>query len=240
MCYKMIEMVGPRDLKIILTNDDGFQAPGLRALHRCLQDFGNIYIVAPEIPQSGIGHTVTTRSPIGVDEIEKDRFSVRGSPADCTRIALKVICPDADWVISGINPGANLGSDVYQSGTVAAAREAAILGRKAIGVSQYIGKDHQIDWDMTKYHAEPVLKMLLGKNLTYGAFWNVNLPHPLRQDADLEYVYCELDKNPHAYEYIKDGRDYIYKGTIHERPREPGKDVDVCFGGKVSITCISI
>ena len=227
-------------MKIILTNDDGIQAPGLHALYLCLQDLGKIYIVAPESPQSGVGHKVTTRSPIGVDEIEKDRFSVKGSPADCTRIALKVICPDADWVISGINPGANLGSDVYQSGTVAAAREAAILGRKAIGVSQYIGKDHQIDWDTTKYHAEPVLQMLLGENLANGFFWNVNLPHPLRQDSNLEYVCCNLDKNPHKYEYIKEGNDYIYKGTIHERPREPGKDVDVCFGGKVSITCISI
>jgi len=233
-------MGGPRNLKIILTNDDGIQAPGLHALYLCLQDLGKIYIVAPESPQSGIGHKVTTRLPIGVDEIEKDRFSVKGSPADCTRIALKAICPDADWVVSGINPGANLGSDVYQSGTVAAAREAAILGRKAIAVSQYIGKDHQIDWDRTKYHAEFVLKMLLGKNLACGFFWNVNLPHPLRQDSNLEYVCSNLDKNPHEYEYIKEGNDYIYKGTIHERPREPGKDVDVCFGGKVSITCISI
>ena len=227
-------------MKIILTNDDGIQAPGLHALYLCLMDLGKIYIVAPESPQSGIGHKVTTRSPIGVNEIEKGRFSVKGSPADCTRIALKAICPDADWVISGINPGANLGSDVYQSGTVAAAREAAILGRKAIAVSQYIGKDHQIDWDATKYHAGPVLKMLLGKNLVCGFFWNVNLPHPLRQDSNLGHVCCNLDKNPHEYEYIKEGNDYIYKGTIHERPREPGKDVDICFGGKMSITCIPI
>lgn len=227
-------------MKTILTNDDGIQAPGLHNLFLGLQDIGNIIVVAPEGAQSGVGHRVTTHSPIRVNEIAKDRFSVEGTPADCIRIALKEICPDADWVISGINPGANLGSDVYQSGTVAAAREAAILGRRAIAISQYIGKDYQIDWEITKYHAGSVLKMLIAKNLARGFFWNVNLPHPLKKNSDLEYGYCDLDTNPHKYEYQKEGNNYIYKGTIHERPRDPGKDVDVCFGGKVAVTCIPI
>jgi 5'-nucleotidase len=205
-----------------------------------LQDFGRIIIVAPEGAQSGVGHRVTTHSSIRVNEIAKDRFSVEGTPADCIRIALKEICPDADWVISGINPGANLGSDVYQSGTVAAAREAAILGRRAIAISQYIGKDYQIDWEITRYHAVSVLKMLIAKNLARGFFWNVNLPHPLKKNSELEYGYCDLDTNPHKYEYQKEGNDYIYDGTIHERPRDPGKDVDVCFSGKVAVTCIPI
>jgi 5'-nucleotidase len=227
-------------LKTILTNDDGIQAPGLHNLFLALQNIGRIIVVAPESAQSGVGHKVTTHSPIQVNEIARDRFSVAGTPADCVRIAIKEICPDAHWVISGINPGANLGSDVYQSGTVAAAREAAILGRRAIAISQYIGKDHQIDWETTKYHAGSVLKMLIAKNIAREFFWNVNLPHPLTKNSDLEYGYCDLDTNPHLYEYQKEGNNYIYKGTIHERPRDPGKDVDVCFNGKIAVSCIPI
>jgi 5'-nucleotidase len=170
----------------------------------------------------------------------KNRFSVGGTPADCARIAVKEIATDAAWLISGINPGANLGSDVYQSGTVAAAREAAILGYRAIAVSQYLAKDCQIDWDITKDHAQSVLYMLLDKDLTRGCFWNVNLPHPLAADVDLGIEFCRLDILPHKYNYLKEDNNYFYEGTIHERPREPGKDVDVCFSGNVSISQLAI
>ena len=115
-------------MKIVLTNDDGIDAPGLDTLNRCVDQRVDIIIVAPQNAQSGIAHRVTTREPLRVNQLEPNRHSVEGTPADCARIALKVIAPDADWLISGINAGANLGSDVYNSGTVAAAREAAILG----------------------------------------------------------------------------------------------------------------
>jgi len=227
-------------LKIILTNDDGIDAPGLEALFQSLRAASTPIIVAPEQPQSGASHSVTTRSPIRINRLDQDRFCVGGTPADCARIAVKEIATDADWLISGINPGANLGSDVYQSGTVAAAREAAILGYRAIAVSQYIAKDCQIDWDITKDHAHSVLYMLLDKDLTRGCFWNVNLPHPLMADVDLGVEFCRLDILPHKYNYRKKGKNYVYEGTIHERPRDPGKDVDVCFSGNVSISKLTI
>jgi len=227
-------------LKIILTNDDGIDAPGLEALFQILRAVSTPIIVAPEQPQSGASHSVTTRSPIRINRLDQDRFCVGGTPADCARIAVKEIATDADWLISGINPGANLGSDVYQSGTVAAAREAAILGYRAIAVSQYIAKDCQIDWDITKDHAHSVLYMLLDKDLTRGCFWNVNLPHPLMADVDLCVEFCRLDILPHKYNYRKKGKNYVYEGTIHERPRDPGKDVDVCFSGNVSISQLTI
>jgi 5'-nucleotidase len=227
-------------LKIILTNDDGIDAPGLEALFQILRAVSTPIIVAPEQPQSGASHSVTTRSPIRINRLDQDRFCVGGTPADCARIAVKEIATDADWLISGINPGANLGSDVYQSGTVAAAREAAILGYRAIAVSQYIAKDCQIDWDITKDHAHSVLYMLLDKDLTRGCFWNVNLPHPLMADVDLGVEFCRLDILPHKYNYRKKGKNYVYEGTIHERPRDPGKDVDVCFSGNVSISQLTI
>ena len=114
-------------MKIVLTNDDGIEAPGLDALFHCVLPLGDIIIVAPQKAQSGIAHRVTTRAPIRVNQIGQNRYRVEGTPADCSRIALKEIASDADWLISGINAGANLGSDVYNSGTVAAAREAAIF-----------------------------------------------------------------------------------------------------------------
>ena len=227
-------------MKIILTNDDGIEAPGLEALFQIFRVVSTSIIVATEQPQSGISHSVTTRSPISINRLEKNRFSVGGTPADCARIAVKEIAPDAAWLISGINPGANLGSDVYQSGTVAAAREAAILGCRAIAVSQYIAKDCKVDWEITKDHAQSVLYKLLDKYLTRGCFWNVNLPHPLVADVDLGIEFCRLDILPHKYHYRKEGNNYIYQGTIHERPRDPGRDVAVCFGGRISISQLAV
>jgi 5'-nucleotidase len=187
-------------LKIVLTNDDGIDAPGIRTLTRCVQDWGHIFIVAPADPQSGIAHRVTTRSP-----------------------------------------GANLGSDVYNSGTVAAAREAAILGCRAIAISQYIARDKQVRWDETGQHAKALLKMLLKEDLPPLHFWNVNLPHASNSATQLSYQFCRLDTHPHKYDYRKDGDEYTYDGSIHDRPRDPGTDVAVCFDKrKIAITRIAV
>jgi len=228
-------------MKIVLTNDDGIDAPGLETLRQILAPDGvAIVVVAPRDPQSGVGHRVTTRTPLRVAPVGTGRFSVDGTPADCVRIALKAVACDADWIVAGINPGANLGSDVYNSGTVAAAREAAILGRPAIAISQYIARDQTVDWAVTGRHAQGVLARLLGQPLGRGSYWNVNLPHPLEACQRLAQIVCGLDPHPHRYRFRQDGPDYHYDGTIHERPRQPGADVDVCFGGAVAITRLAV
>ncbi len=228
-------------MKIVLTNDDGIDGPGLEVLYQGLKDSGQVVIVAPLQPQSGIGHRVTTRSALRVVEVKPNRYSVDGTPADCSRIALKRIAPDADWLIAGINPGANLGSDVYNSGTVAASREAAILGYRSIAISQYISKNREINWDITGMHALPILKMLMQHRLEASYFWNVNLPHPLDKNKNLDFEYCSLDTNPHLYTFKVEGNTYIYQGSIHQRPRRAGTDVAVCFDeAKVAITRIAI
>ena len=228
-------------MKIVLTNDDGIEAPGLDALFHCVLQLGDIIIVAPQKAQSGIAHRVTTRAPNRVNQIGQNQYSVEGTPADCSRIALKEIAADADWLISGINAGANLGSDVYNSGTVAAAREATILGYPATAISQYISKDHEVDWAISGHHAGAVLKMLLGRELGRGYFWNVNLPHPIHKNSELAYEFCGLDTNPHKYVYHQNGDELIYKGTIHERPRDSRKDVAVCFDeGRIAITRLAV
>ena len=227
-------------MKIVLTNDDGIDEPGLAALYDALKGCGELRVVAPCRPQSGTGHSVTTRSPLAVREVSPDWFSVDGTPADCTRIALKSLFPDADWIVAGINPGANLGSDVYQSGTVAAAREAAILGCRAMAVSQYIARDHTVDWAVTGRHAGEILQMLLARYLVPGRFWNVNLPHPLPESGLVPWADCGIDPLPHKFDFRREASLYVYEGTIHDRPQTPGKDVAVCFGGRVSISLLGI
>ena len=225
----------------MLTNDDGIDAAGLQMLYQCIRNSGQIVIVAPDRPQSGIAHRVTTHSAIRVERLDTDKFSVDGTPADCTRLALNKLAPDAAWLIAGINPGANLGSDVYNSGTVAAAREAAILGVRSIAISQYIAQDHEVNWELTGYHAGSILKMLMAKELSKSHFWNVNLPHPLVENTEVAFEFCSLDTHPHKYDFLINDNEYSYKGSIHERPRKPGTDVAVCFDEKkIAITRIAV
>jgi 5'-nucleotidase len=228
-------------MHIVLTNDDGYDAPGMHALTTVVKQLGRMVVVAPKSAQSGVGHLVTMKRPLRVEvAAEGNLFIVDGSPADCTRLALKEIVADADWVLSGINQGANLGSDVYQSGTVAAAREAAILGAKAIAVSQYVAPLWTIDWQAAAWHLARVLPLVMNEPLTAGQFWNINLPSPITADAPVAHQFGPLDKHPHKYRYRRDGVFYHYEGVIHDRPRTAGSDVDVCFGGRISITRLAI
>lgn len=227
-------------MKIVITNDDGYDEPGLNALYRGVLPMGEIITVAPRYPQSNAGHRVTLKEPIRVEQVSDVQYIVDGSPADCTRLALKQFAPSADWVVAGINPGANLGSDVYQSGTVAAAREAAILGCRAIAVSQYIAPEQKVDWEVSGRHVAAILPIVMKKKLDPWQFWNINLPHPLTASVFPEYQFCGLDKNPHKYSFHKNSDQYRYTGVIHNRPRTAGMDVDVCFSGKISVTLLKV
>lgn len=228
-------------LNIVLTNDDGYDAPGIQALADVAGRLGRVVVVAPKTAQSGVGHQVTMKTPLRVERgAGENHFIVDGAPADCTRLALKAIAPDADWVLAGINQGANLGSDVYQSGTVAAAREAAILGTRAIAVSQYVAPGWTVDWPAAAWHLARVLPLVMNAPLEAGCFWNINLPSPIMAGVTVPHRFCPLDKHPHKYQYRLEGDLYHYEGVIHDRPRTPGRDVDVCFGGQISITCLAV
>lgn len=228
-------------MHFVITNDDGYGEPGLTVLADAVRGMGQVAIVAPDTPQSGIGHQVTMKTPLQVSRgADANHFVVNGAPADCTRLAIKSLVPNTDWVLAGVNPGANLGSDVYQSGTIAAAREAAILGVKAVAVSQYIGPERVLDWQATAAHVSRILPIVLKEPLEKGQFWNINLPGSIAVDRSLEHRFCPLDKHPHNYRYRKEKDSYHYEGVIHDRPRSAGSDVDVCFGGRISITRMEI
>jgi 5'-nucleotidase len=228
-------------MKLILTNDDGIDAPGLEALYEAARQFGEPVVVAPVDAHSGCSHRVTTDGAIHVHERGPGRYAVEGTPADCVRVALHSVVPDAAWVLSGINAGGNLGADVWHSGTVAAVREAVLHGRAGVALSQYHNKkDRPIDWKRGAALVLPLLRRLTQQQAGPGIFWNVNLPHPEPGAPEPEIVFCPLDPLPLPLSFRRDGDVYHYDGNYHQRRRATGADVDVCFGGKISVTRIAL
>lgn len=223
-------------MKLILTNDDGIDAPGIRALQAAVKQQG--ILIAPQSQLSGCGHQVTTQ-PFQVEMRSPTELAVAGTPADCTRVAITQF-DGIDWVLSGINAGGNLGTDVYISGTVAAVREAAIHGLKAIAISHWIKRPLMIDWDIAATWTEKVLAELWQRDLPPGHFWNVNLPHLEPGSVMPEMVFCEPSIDPLPVNYRIEGDIYHYEGRYGDRDRTPGTDVDVCFSGHIAITQLAL
>lgn len=223
-------------MHLLLTNDDGLDAPGLAALEAVCRNLGPPIVVAPVHAHSGCSHRVTTDRPIRVLQHGPARYGVEGTPADCVRVGLDKLTSGIDCVLAGVNAGGNLGADVYHSGTVAAAREAALHGLPAIAVSHYRKKDQAIEWQRVTAWIEPLLRDLLARRREAGTFWNINLPHLQDDEPIPETVFCPLDPSPLPLSFTQDGELYLYDGRYHQRPRRPGSDVDVCFGGRVAVT----
>lgn len=225
---------------LVLTNDDGIDAPGLAALGRAAEGLGTVRVVAPLGPWSGKSHAITTHTPIRIESRDPNRFGIDGTPADCVRLALHHLAADVSWVLSGINAGANLGTDVYHSGTAAAAREAVLHGKPAVALSQFIARGRPIDWSQAARRAARVLAELLDKPWRPGTFWNVNLPHPAPGAPEPAIVECPLDPSPLPLSFRVEGDQAHYDGDYQARARTPGADVATCFGGAIAITLISL
>lgn len=233
--------------KIVLTNDDGIEEPGIRALHGACLEFATPIVVAPDSAYSGVGHAVTTRAPILVKTHAPSWYSVRGTPADCSRLSATRLAPDAEWLLAGINQGANLGVDVFTSGTVAAAREATFLGLRSIALSQYTRAGMDLNWEWTAAQVNRVLRYLMERPPEPGSFYNVNLPHLPPDAPPPELVECAVDSKPFdvrfRHEPTEDTHDdwmAHYEGVYAERPRTEGRDVDVCFSGRIAVSLIRL
>lgn len=227
-------------MRLLLTNDDGIDAPGLEALHGAAVHLGDPVVVAPVVTLSGCSHRVTTNEPIRVERRGAGRFAVTGTPADCVRIGLHDIAPDATWILSGINHGGNLGADVWHSGTVAAVREAVLQGLPGIAVSHFRRKGQEYNWQEATRRVVPVLRDLMSRPRLPGVFWNINLPHLEPGDPIPEVVFCPLDPAPLPLSFRREGELFHYDGHYHERPRQRGSDVDVCFRGAIAVTEIAL
>jgi len=226
-------------MKFLLTNDDGIDAVGLGLLADVCSELGEVTVVAPFEEQSGVGHRVITRAPLKLSARAEQRYALAGTPADCARVGLRALSVAADWVISGLNHGGNLGVDVHMSGTVAGAREGSILGCQAIAISQVLNIKHPIDHARMRAMTARVIRELLARPLAGGALYNVNLPFAPESDEP-ELVFCSPDPSPHDVRYraIDDG--FHYSGVFLNRPRKPGLDVDVVFSGKIAVSVLTI
>ena len=231
-------------MKLLITNDDGVAAAGLTALQNAAEGLGTLCTVAPAGPFSGCSHRVTTDDPFRVLQRAENQFVVEGTPADCARVGLRLAEGEQAWILSGINHGGNLGVDVHYSGTVAAVREAAMHGVPGIAVSQYRRRGVEYDWARAARWAAPVLRDLLSRPWKLGTFWNVNLPCLPAGAPDPEVVYCPLDLSPLPVSFHRVGEKWEYawhyNGVYQDRKRQPGHDVDVCFGGCIAVTLLSL
>ena len=153
-------------MTLILTNDDGIDAPGIRALLKAVEG-QKVIVAAPVDHLSGCGHQVTTTKAINVHRRSVTEYAIAGTPADCTRIALSHLCPEAKFVLSGINAGGNMGADVYISGTVAAVREAAFHGVNGIAISHYLKGKKNVDWDTAARWTKQVLADLMNRSRSW-------------------------------------------------------------------------
>lgn len=211
-------------------------------LQRLAKPLGRLVVVAPRQQQSGISHQLTLHRPLSWAQPSTDWYWIDGTPADCVRIALTQLEIPFDWVLSGVNDGGNLGADVYVSGTVAAAREACLHGLPSLALSQYRMRYREaFDWSGT----EPMLQRILDTYVVPAPtvplnatppLLNVNFPDPASALEPVELIECELDPNPlpSAYELTDGG--YLYASRYRDRARTGGCDVELCFGGAITVS----
>ena len=160
--------------RILVTNDDGYFSPGIAALAAALRAIGDVTVVAPLTEASAVGHALTLRRPLRVEEISESVFAVDGTPTDCVNVAIdKILTSRPDIVVSGINHGLNVGDDVTYSGTVAGAFEAALLGFPGIAVSL---ERPESNFGPAAEIAAQCAALVLAQGMPERTFLNINVP----------------------------------------------------------------
>ena len=230
---------------ILLTNDDGIYAPGLRALEKELKQFADVTVVAPAVEQSGVGHSVTFLTPvIAREEYEADGrvrrgWAVEGSPADCVKLGLFEFCPRRpDVVVSGINGGLNAGINVLYSGTVAAAIEGAFFGITSVAVS--LEYDEHANFAKAATMARKIIEQLLAQKGSGPQLFNLNIPTAaLDHPTEVRVVPMGLDRYGESYEKRIDPRGRPYYWATTDPPPQPGQtetDLTALSQGFITVT----
>jgi 5'-nucleotidase len=233
-----------KKVRILLTNDDGVYAPGLRALRAELKKIADVIVVAPTAEQSAVGHSITLLTPLIVQEVLDDDkqfigWAVEGRPADCVKLALLELLPEPpDVIVSGLNAGSNAGINVLYSGTCAAAIEGAFFRRTSIAVSQEYTKPKPLDFARGAALARGVIEQIVNHQPAEGSLFNVNIPSfdkgPIRGIR-------VVPQNVAPYEETFDrrvdprGRVYFWTNPGYKCP-EPHPDTDVTALGEGYIT----
>lgn len=241
-------------MRILITNDDGINAPGLAVLHAIASDIagdkGEVWTVAPAFEQSGVGHCISYSHPMMIARLSDRRFAAEGSPADCVIAAIYDVFDGAkpDLVLSGVNRGNNAAENTLYSGTIGGAMEAALQGIPAIALSQYMGRGTEAldtPFEAAAAHGAATVRALLEKGLwtqdDYRIFYNVNFPpvaaglvrgtkvaaQGFRRDTSFS---CEPQISPTGRRYL-----WIKGGPQHTKTL-PGTDADVNLDGYISVT----
>jgi 5'-nucleotidase len=234
-------------MRILLTNDDGVHAPGLKileAIARRLSD--DIFVVAPESDQSGVAHSLSLSNPLRLRQIDPRRFAVQGTPTDCVIMGVRKIMADArpDLILSGVNRGQNVAEDVTYSGTTAAAMEGALFGVPSISLSQaYDGREgrDKTNWDCAATLGPEVIRKILRVGVPEGVLVNVNFPACAAAEVVGETATAQgrRDTELMRIEERRDGRAIPYYWLMFQRggfTPGAGTDIEALAARKVSIT----
>ncbi|MBF0483498.1 MAG: 5'/3'-nucleotidase SurE [Candidatus Omnitrophica bacterium] len=233
-------------MKILLTNDDGINADGIYALYKTLKTVGDVFVVAPDSERSSVGHGITLSYPIWYKKFYKNNkffgYGISGTPADCVKFAVDVLMKKAkpDIVVSGINWGCNDGCSVFYSGTVAGAREGALMGIPALAISLDTFSDP--DFSYSAQCGANLVKMFKKHAMPKGTFLNVNVPaievkkikgiKITKQGVTPIHGIFTKNKDPH-------GRDYFWmSGKIPEKKTDLTYDTYALNSGYVTVTPI--
>jgi 5'-nucleotidase len=233
--------------RLLVTNDDGIGAPGLKILERVARRFSrDVWVVAPETEQSGAGHSLTLRLPLRIRQAARRRFAVDGTPTDCVLLAIREIIKGRrpDLVLSGINRGGNMGEDLTYSGTVAAAMEGTLLDVPSVAFSLAAGSDAVPCWDSAEYWAAETITKLAGIGWPANTLINVNIPN-LSQDriTGIEATCQGRRKLGGGLLKAHDprGQPYFWIGPVREEDATlPGSDLHAVTAGAVAVTPVKL
>ncbi|WP_417828663.1 5'/3'-nucleotidase SurE [Thalassospira sp.] len=239
-------MIDLSNARILIRNDDGIDAPGIKLLEQLARTFSDdVWVIAPSMEQSGAGHSLTLRRPLRIHKRDDRHFAVDGTPTDCILLGLQQVMRDSppDIVLSGINRGGNLGEDVTYSGTVAAAMEATLLNVPAVAFSQYFSGD-MINWTIAEKYLKDVLATLVTTTWPKGVLVNVNFPE-YEADGGAVVKISKQGQRPigdHIAERLDPrGEPYYWIGAIQsELPDDNRADLRVIEQGNISVTPISL
>ncbi|MBI5814958.1 MAG: 5'/3'-nucleotidase SurE [Nitrospinae bacterium] len=232
-------------MKILLTNDDGINAKGIEAMCQALRGIGDVTVVAPETEMSAVGHAITLTDPLRVRRVMRNgQFfgsAINGTPADCVKIAVRALLDTKpDIVVSGINQGQNVATNVIYSGTVSAATEGMILGIPAVAVS--LASFTSRDFSAAAEYGVKVVKKVVEKGLPADTLLNVNVPAlPPGDIKGVKVCRMGMSRFVEAFERRVDPRqnDYYWQGgAMSTSPEDAGADISLLDAGYVTVTPI--
>ncbi|MGD2112600.1 MAG: 5'/3'-nucleotidase SurE [Gammaproteobacteria bacterium] len=230
-------------MHILISNDDGYQAAGIRVLADTLRELATVSVVAPDRDRSGASNSLTLDTPIRARQVDDRITCVDGTPTDCVHLAITgLLEEEPDMVVAGINAGANLGDDVLYSGTVAAAMEGRFLGLPAIAVS--LASERPTHYGTAAAVTLALIKRLLSGSLPADTILNVNVPDlPHAELAGMQATRLGHRHKSEAVVRMEDprGRPVYWVGPAgHEQDAGPGTDFHAVRNGYVSVTPVDV